>query len=299
MFIKIPRAFSHVPCPFGATAVLFVGCAAAALAVPSAPASRGATPAQGVDPAAAVWLIFIDDLHLDFTATGHLKDLFKKVSTELLREGDLVGVVSTGPSSIAIDLTRDRGRLSRALEKMSGAGLKPSEILAVPDRYSSQVRQGVHVAVSDDYPSEVRYRAHVTFDTAYGVLKMLARVPNTHKAFIYISNGYYFDVWPGTPRSDTNPFSVKGNEISLQRLRAEVAELTSQAKQAHVTVYGIDPRALSGPPTVDPKVDDAAWQKYWTTTRHSLEVIAEDGDGFVIQEDLDNGLNRILNAMRL
>ena len=298
MFIKIPRAFSHVPCLVGATAVLFVGCAAAVLAVPSAAASRGATPAQGVDPAAAVWLIFIDDLHLDFPATGRLKDLFKKVSSELVREGDLVGVASTGPSSIAIDLTRDRRRLSRALEKMSGAGLKPSEILAVPDRYSSQVRQGVHVTVPDDYPSEVRYRAHVTFDTAYGVLKMLARVPNTHKAFIYISNGYYFDVWPGTPRSDTNPFSVKDNEISLERLRAEVAELMDQAKRANVTIYGIDPRALSGPPTVDPKVDDAAWQNYWTTTRNSLQVIAEQTGGFVVQDYLENGLNRIADATR-
>jgi hypothetical protein len=35
-------------------------------------------------------------------------------------------------------------------------------------------------------------------------------------------------------------------------VRAEVAELTGQAKRAHVTINGIDPRALSGPPTVDP-----------------------------------------------
>jgi VWFA-related protein len=276
---KVPRVFSYVPCLLGATAVLFVGCAAAALAVPSAPASRPASPAQ----AAAVWLIFVDDLHLDFPATGRLKDLFKKVSTELVREGDFVGVVSTGPSSIAIDLTRDRGRLTLALEKMSGAALKPSEILAVSDRDSS----------------EVRYRAHVTFDTAYGVLRMLARVPNTHKAFIYISNGYYFDVWPGSVRLGvTNPFTLKGNEVSLERLRDEIAELTDQAKRANVPFYAIDPRGLSGPVTIDPKVDDAAWQKYWTTTRNSLHVIAEQTGGFVIEEDVEGNLKRVANAIR-
>jgi len=79
--------------------------------------------------AANLWLIFIDDLHLDFRATGHLKDLFKQITDALVREGDLFAIVSTGPSSIAIDLTRDRGRLTQAVGQITGAALKPSEIL--------------------------------------------------------------------------------------------------------------------------------------------------------------------------
>jgi hypothetical protein len=43
-----------------------------------------------------------------------------------------------------------------------------------------------------------------------------------------------------------------------------------------------------------PNLNDAAWQKYWTTTRNSLQVIAEQTGGFVIQENLEDGLKRIV-----
>jgi VWFA-related protein len=231
--------------------------------------------------AANLWLIFIDDLHLDFRATGHLKDLFKQITDALVREGDLFAIVSTGPSSIAIDLTRDRGRLTQAVGQITGAALKPSDILQPVTN------------------QEVRYRAHVTFSTAYSVMKMLALAPNKRKAFIYISNGYYFDLWPGASSSSReNPFLAGGNEYGLERLRAEVAELTRQAARSNVTIFGIDPRALSGPPTIEPSMKDAAWQEYWTTTRKSLQVISEETGGHVIQDDVDENLKQIASAVR-
>ncbi len=284
MIDRRPHVVSNALCVLGGIAVLLVVCAAVARAVPNAPAKRPASQAPTVDPAANVWLIFIDDLHLDFTATGHLKDLFKKVTAELVHEGDLFGVVSTGPSSIAIDLTRDRGRLGRALGQITGAALKPFEILADYDQDSS----------------EARYRAHVTFGTAYSVMKTLAVVPNKRKAFIYFSNGYYFDLQPGTSSQPAreNPFLAGGNQVTLERLRAEVAELARQATRSDVTIFGIDPRALSGPPTIDPNVRDPAWQQYWTTTRNSLQLISEQTGGRVIQDDLDGNLKRIGSAMR-
>ncbi len=239
---------------------------------------QSASPSLPRAATGRVWVIFIDDLHLDFPATGRLKELYKTISSKLVKDADLVAVASTGPSSLAIDVTRDRQMLSTAHRKISGAALRPSETVAIPDQDLS----------------EVRYRAHVSLETAYGVLKMLAGVPNTRKAFVYISNGYYFDVWPGAPASATSPFSLKEKAISLERLRNEVAELVAQAKRANVTIYGVDPRGLSGPPTIDPNLDDAAWQRYWTTTRNSLQVMAEQTGGFVIQENLENGLKRMV-----
>ena len=64
----------------------------------------------------------------------------------------MFGIVSTGPSSLAIDLTYDRKILDDAIKKISGNGLKPSDII-----------QGAEGA---EGPSEVRYRAHVAFSTA-------------------------------------------------------------------------------------------------------------------------------------
>ena len=76
-----------------------------------------------------------------------------RTKKELIHEGDMFGIVSTGPSSIAIDLTYDIRRLDEAIKKISGAGLKPTDIV-----------QG---GSTSEGPSEVRYRAHVAFSTAY------------------------------------------------------------------------------------------------------------------------------------
>src|SRR5215207_10090430 len=84
------------------------------------------------DAAGRIFIIFVDDLHLDFRNTGRIRDLFKKIATELVHEGDMFAIVSSGPASIEIPLTYDRRRLDEALKKVTGGGLKPSEILEAP-----------------------------------------------------------------------------------------------------------------------------------------------------------------------
>jgi VWFA-related protein len=258
------------------------------------------------DAAGRIWLIFVDDLHLDFRATGRIKDLFKKISTELVHEGDMFGIVSTGPSSLAIDLTYDRKRLTEAIDKISGAGLKPSEILDAP--------------LGAEGPSEVRYRAHVAFDTAYGIMKTLESVHNRRKAFIYVSNGYDFnpfsetrkkndqEKWRGmnpnagsddgsnnSDTSDTNPFMRQGNQFSFADLASEISELTRQANRANTTIYTIDPRGLVGMPDLDEKVDMMDFQNYITTSQNSLRVLSEQTGGFatINQNDFMKSLKRI------
>jgi VWFA-related protein len=266
------------------------------------PASKPTTDAAG-----RIWLIFVDDLHLDFNNTGRIKDLFKKISRELVHEGDMFGIVSSGPSSLSIDLTYDRKRLDEAIEKISGAGLKPSEILDAP--------------LGAEGPSEVRYRAHVAFDTAYDILKNLESVHNRRKAFVYVSNGYDFNPFSETRKqndkamaqqmgagttddgsgntnttaSDTNPFMQQGNEFSFADLASEISELTRQANRANATIYTIDPRGLVGGPDLDQKVDMMDYQNYVTTSQNSLRVIAEQTGGFatVNQNDFVKSLKRI------
>jgi len=286
MFIR--RAPRFMP-RWQALVVMLAAAACAASARPGPSAAAAVLPPQAgaSSETGSLWLIFVDDLHLDFTATGRLKALFKTIADELVKEGDLFGVVSTGPSSIAIDSTRDRKQLEDAHPRISGAALRPSEILSGP---------------ADKATSEVRYRAHVSFSTAYGVMKSLERLTSRRKAFIYVSNGYAFDLRRSSdgPLSVSNPFLITGNQFSVEQLREEVAELARQAKRANVTIYGIDPRAPSGPPVVDPNVDDVAWQRYWATTRNSLQVIAEETGGFALQDQTGflEGLARIRDANR-
>jgi len=261
------------------------------------PAARPTADASG-----RIFLIFVDDLHLDFRNTGRIRDLFKKIEKELVHEGDMFGIVSSGPSSIAIDMTYDRKRLDEAIGKIAGNGLKPSDIIDTPDG-----SQG---------PPEVRYRAHVAFSTVNEILKNLESVHNRRKAFIWVSNGYDFDPFakarqqasnernsPGTQTDgqaqmlpETDPFSnSQNNEFAAADLAVELAELTRSANRANATLYTIDPRGLVGGPDLDEKVDPTEWQDHIRETQTSLRVLAEQTGGLAVvnQNDFDKALKRI------
>ncbi len=256
------------------------------------------------DAAGRIFLIFVDDLHLDFRNTGRIRDLFKKISKELIHEGDMFGIVSTGPSSLSIDLTYDRKRLDQAITKITGSGLAPKDILDVPEG-----AQG---------PPEVRYRAHVAFSTANDIINNLAQVHNRRKAFIYVSNGYDFNPFQDTRKKqeaerfgssqpsddgsgnsnnnpDSDPFQTQGNKFYQADLVSDLSWLTRNANRANVTMYTIDPRGLVGMPDLDEKIDMVEWQAYVRTSQDSLRTIAELTGGYaaVNQNDFDKALKRI------
>ncbi len=286
-------------------------------APPPAPPQEGIIlppPRPTNDAAGRIFLLFVDDLHLDFKNTPRIKQLFKQISKELVHEGDMFGVVSTGPSSLAIDLTYDRKRLDEAIDKISGAGLKPQDILETP-----QGQQG---------NSEIRYRAHVAFSTAYDIMRKLEDVHNRRKAFIYVSNGYDFNPFEksylktqqnrsgiptnsgsnsgdGTDNSNNNndnsdpaynPFGRQGTEFAQADLVAELSELTREANRANASIYAIDPRGLIGMGDIeDDKVDMTEWADYVRTSQDSLRVLAEQTGGLAVinQNDLGKALKRI------
>jgi VWFA-related protein len=275
-------------------------------APPPAPVQEGIIlpPSRPTNDAAGrIFIIFVDDLHLDFRNTGRIRDLFKKISKELVHDGDMFGIVSTGPSSIAIDLTYDRKRLDEALEKISGAGLKPSDILDVPEG-----AQG---------PPEVRYRAHVAFSTAYDLMRQLENVHNRRKAVIYVSNGYDFNPFKdsreklarerygmgnqtdenGNYVEENNPFMMQGNKFAEADLVSELSWLTRAANRANATFYTIDPRGLVGGPDLDEKVDMVEWQNHVRSTQDSLRTLAELTGGIAVinQNDFQKALRRIDN----
>ena len=146
------------------------------------------------DAAGRIFLIFVDDLHLDFRNTGRIRDLFKKISKELIHDGDMFGIVSTGPSSIAIDLTYDRKRLDEAINKISGSGLQPKDIIEYAGRLAGAARSPVS-------------RARRVLDGVRHAQQM-EQVHNRRKAFIYVSNGY-----------DFNPFSKSRAKNASERYR--------------------------------------------------------------------------------
>jgi VWFA-related protein len=244
------------------------------------------------DAAGRILLFFVDDLHLDFRNTGRIRELFKKMHTMLLHDGDMWGMVSTGPSSIAIDMNYDKKRFEEAMKKISGNALKPSELIEAP-----QTSQG---------PSELRYRAHVAFSTAYDLVQKLEKVQGRRKVVVYVSNGYDFNPFPdarasggmfGSSYDEGDMFSMdrQGQQFADADLARELSDLTRAANRANASFYTIDPRGLVGGPDLDEKVDPMEWQNFVRKSQDSLRVIAEETGGLAIvnQNDFDKALKRI------
>jgi VWFA-related protein len=261
------------------------------------------------DAAGRIFVFFLDDLHLDFRESGRTKELIKKIRQELVHEGDMFCIVSTGPSSIAIDMTYNPKRLDEAMSRISGDGLSPNEI--------------VEGGTGAEGPAEVRYRAHVAFSTAYDLLDQLEQIHNRRKAFIYISNGYDFNPFatsvanamaerenPGSTGQSTTPtgqaytsatddptslFNQQGAEFADADLARELSELTRAANRANVTFYTIDPRGLVGMLDMDQNVDQTEWQDYVRKSQDSLQVIAHETGGIAVinSNDFSKALKRI------
>jgi len=277
------------------------GRAYSVLGLTAAPVAEGiilprSTPTS--DTAGRVFLLFIDDLHLDFQQTQKTRALMKDVLKLLIHDGDMFGIVSTGTSSLSIQLTYDRQVLDAAIEKVSGGALKPKEI--------------IEGAQGSNGPTELRHRAHVAFSTAYDLMKNLEKLQNRRKAVIYISSGYDFNPfergrleetarrWHVDNADDLQSDPFYRNEQSQQALAAtdltrELAELTRAANRANATIYTIDPRGLVAGQDLDQEVDQRDWNAYLRETQDSLRVIAEEtgGRAVVNQNDFTKALKKI------
>jgi hypothetical protein len=231
------------------------------------------------------WLIFFDDLHLDFSNTGRLRPLLKVVAGELVTEGDVFTVRASGPSQIAIEPTSDRTRLDAFERNAAGHGLQTADI--------------VRTLESAEEPSEVRYRAALALAAAYEMVKTLEQ-RRGRTALIYVSNGYVLDVLPIERNTvdEVRAFAAPAIKVTAAQLRDRFWALTIAARRAHVRIFAVDPRTVPGARIGSADVSPAASENYWSTTQNTLRTISEETGGFAVLDahDAIGALKRIREA---
>jgi VWFA-related protein len=209
----------------------------------------GATGARTSAATDNAWLIVVDDLHVAFAQTGRLRDVLRKVATELIHEGDRYVFRATGPSAVSLKnapLTDDRELASAAIKMITGNALKDSDILAA--------RAGASAV------NEVLYRANAALDAAEESLSALTTDAARRQAIVYISNGYDVETYPA--------------------LAERVRRFARRARENNITIFPIDARGLE---TLSIPNSSNAWQDYTTATYRSLELMAEETGGFVME----------------
>jgi VWFA-related protein len=274
------------------------------LTVPAAPAPEGivlpgAARRVVADTAGRVLLIFVDDLHFEPEYSPHVRRVIASLATTLLHDGDLVAMVSSGPSAIEVGPTYDRKLVASAASKVRGSGLTASEIFGM-----LETSQG---------PGDLRSRARLAFYTAYNMLASLEEVQNKRKAIVYISTGYDFDPFPegrnsrdrimGGRFSDPlrflidkeNPYFSLGSATADIDLHKLMRELTLAANRTNATIFTVDPRGLPGVVDAGQYLDQSEWRTFIQKTQSTLRFIAEETGGFsaVNDNDFETAFKRI------
>ena len=273
------------------------------LAPSAAPVPEGLVLPQSrpraADTTGRVFLILVDDLHFEAEITPHVRRLLQTIFDTMVHDGDLVSVLSTGPSFVEVGPTYDRKLLAEAANKVRGSGYTPSDIFNM-----METSQG---------PGDIRNRAQLAFYTTYNILAQLENVANRRKAVLFISTGYDFDPFAeGRAGQDRvmggrygNPIGKLINEdnpfFTLPKVTADIdlyrltRELTLSANRANASIYTIDPRGLAGVTDVGQYVDQSSWRSYIQKTVSTLRYLAEETGGFAIvnTNDFASELKRV------
>lgn len=285
--------------------------------LPPAPVQEGivlppSRPAN--DTAGRIFILFIDDLHMQTGLTPKVRQVFEKIADTLIHEGDMFGIVSSGPSAINVQMTYDRTLLYSAMSRITGDGFSNQDLI-------EQLSGG------PGGPTELRWRAHKAFKLARDIVMNLEGVENRRKAFIYLSSGYDFNPYEyerfrqssigqamqdvqqaqgsgndafyrGITDRDIDMFNVnerQGTVFADTDLALEVKQLTLAANRANASFYTIDPRGLVAGPDIGYDVPMQEWRDHLFQTQNSLRLLAELTGGMAVvnRNDFEDALQEI------
>jgi VWFA-related protein len=260
-----------------------------------------AQPVQGLimpaarpprDLAGRIFIVFIDDLHITPDLSPRVKEVLHQIRDTVLHDNDLVGIVSTGYSSIERDpaYDQDHRRLNEATRKVMGSGPTMTQMLTL--------QQGA------DGIAELNHHAHVAFRTAYDLLGQLEKVTNRRKAFLWISSGYSLNPLKESrlkaiqqSYAGEDPFATSAMQFKEADLLHQVAELTREANRANVTFFPIDPRGLMAGPGAEMRepVAYSDVRDFQMQTTSTLQVLASETGGVAAVNS--NDLTRYLQSV--
>jgi hypothetical protein len=226
------------------------------------------------------WLIFVDDLHLDFVTTGRLRDVLRTAASTL-GEGALVGFESSGPSRVSLPPSTDLVGRDAAIRRIIGHGLRPGDFL---------------VGNVPGATRELRYRAHTSLSALYSAVASLASVVTPKKHIVYVSNGFAVvqPVHPGTLLPPGVNLSVEF--IDDGEIRDELARVAQLSLDSGVTISALYPRPYLPTSQEVLAVDASLWQGFVEASHKTLRELTTPTGGALL--DVGQPLRDALTKLR-
>jgi hypothetical protein len=199
--------------------------------------SLGATVVCPAQVPSRLFLLFIDDLHIEFRMTPSVRALMiRRILPVLHRDRSALGLVTTGYSSVSIAPTTDSEVLLSGLRRITGGGLKVEQLL------------------DERGADERRRRARIAIATAGDALERVASMAAERKVVLYVGDGY------------------GGNVASVVE---EIAALSEAARRASMPIHVLAVRNILNGPNPDPSPSNwAAWDAYRLEALSGLHTLA-------------------------
>ena len=169
-------------------------------------------PPTEAQTSARIFVVMVDDARFKPSEARNAEQMLSLLRDQILTEADLVGIVSTGPSSVATDLhsPADPRRLNDSIRKIATG--RPAPAVEPSGRY-----------------------AHVAFLTALEVVRNLAKLEGRSKHFVFVSSAETAATALEAALAD------QGGELAR-----DVAELASVARLGNVTMRVVDAGDVAG-----------------------------------------------------
>lgn len=241
-----------------------------------------------------VYLIVLDDLHVDPTRAGRVKAAARRFLEQGFGVNDLAAVTYTsGRAGDGQDFTNNTRLLLAAIDKFSGrkfpsATVEQLSTLAPgPDGLQS---------AGDGFGQERPYRARSAMTAIRKLAEFMAGVRGRRKTMVLISEGVDFDIFQATGVEGATASAVIG----------DTHDAIAAATRGNVIIYAIDPRGLQTGTedliAVSSTLDDGSpgTQSAMSELRRSqdsLRVLADATGGFaaVNRNDMNSAFDRIVS----
>jgi VWFA-related protein len=223
--------------------------------------------AEAAKDGTRIFAIFLDEYHVAAgDGAAQARTLLSEFLDRTLGPRDLVLVVKPLDSLLALRATRDLGAVRRAIAQFDGR------------KDSYEPRSALEASITAGDPARTdAIRAQVVTSTLNAIAQHLGRLSVARKALIVVTEGF------------TAPARRRG-EGALPTIDSVIRS----ANRGAVSIYALDPRALSLQPAGRPPADDSA-----TDGRNVLTTLASQTDGVALlaAAAIKPGLDRLVRDL--
>lgn len=258
-------------------------------------------------------VLVLDDLHVWQGRTDTVKEIARKIVTDLGPESSMALIQTGGDHST--EVTNDRTRLLESIDHFKGR--RP-------------VRRPIEACEPDSTTQDLCDIQFVNANRSlYKALQDAARVLGTHdkrrKAFILVSENFSKELSglfqggtqrPGPPPSGggyyQGVFELIPRQGSVSSLDWALLDMMNAMRRGNIATYAIDPKgevtsqdleyechpSPPGPPD-DPCLDPFVWTSWIRKAQNGLRTITEETGGFAVvnTDDFTSGIGQIIDDL--